>query len=406
MENKILTQLIQKGVKILNPETVMISEDVNPDRISSENVTIYPGCRIIGKKTLILKGSSIGNEAPVTLKNALIGENTTLNGGFFTDCVFAGNNTFGFNAHVRQGTILEEETSAAHTVGLKQTILFPFVTLGSLINFCDCFMSGGTSRKDHSEVGSSFVHFNYTPNQDKATPSMMGNIYQGILLNKKPIFLGGQGGIAGPVRLAFGCTTAAGSIIRKNQLKEDMLVFGGGFKDLSIPNQHFVYNNVKTIFNNNVYYIAGLIALTQWYKYVRPLFVRDSLSKALINGLQETLMECIKERSKRLSVFCDRLVTSKEILKNISKGKNTTALTQHKDAMNNFIITKDLFNKLLKKDTPGEIGEKAINAIESGIKKNGYHYIRVIQALSPDQQKLVENWLFKVENTIIRQIII
>jgi UDP-N-acetylglucosamine/UDP-N-acetylgalactosamine diphosphorylase len=52
---------------------------------------------------------------------------------------------------------------------LKQTILFPFVTLGSLINFCDIFMSGGSDRKNHSEVGSSYIHFNYTPNQDKAT---------------------------------------------------------------------------------------------------------------------------------------------------------------------------------------------------------------------------------------------
>ena len=75
----------------------------------------------------------------------------------------------GYNSHVRAGTILEEAASVAHTVGLKQTILFPFVTLGSLINFCDCLMAGGTGPKDHSEVGSSYIHFNFTPNQDKAT---------------------------------------------------------------------------------------------------------------------------------------------------------------------------------------------------------------------------------------------
>ena len=60
----------------------------------------------------------------------------------------------GLGAQVREGCILEEEANGAHCVGIKQTILFPFVTLGSLINFCDCLMAGGTSRKDHSEAGS------------------------------------------------------------------------------------------------------------------------------------------------------------------------------------------------------------------------------------------------------------
>ncbi len=52
----------------------------------------------------------------------------------------------GLGAEVREGCLLEEETSGAHAVGLKQTILFPFVTLGSLVNFCDCLMAGGTGR--------------------------------------------------------------------------------------------------------------------------------------------------------------------------------------------------------------------------------------------------------------------
>ncbi len=153
MKNKIVKALIEKGVQIPNPESIYISQDVNPDKISGNHVTIYAGSKLIGNKTLILDNCQIGYEAPVTLENTLVGENTKLNGGFFKGAVFAGNNTFGSGAHVREGTILEEEANAAHTVGLKQTILFPFVTLGSLINFCDCFMAGGNSRKNHSEVG-------------------------------------------------------------------------------------------------------------------------------------------------------------------------------------------------------------------------------------------------------------
>ena len=88
----------------------------------------------------------------------------------------------GLGAQVREGCLLEEEANGAHCVGLKQTILFPFVTLGSLINFCDCLMAGGTSRKDHSEVGSSYIHFNYTPDGDKTTASLFGDVPRGVML--------------------------------------------------------------------------------------------------------------------------------------------------------------------------------------------------------------------------------
>jgi len=49
MKNNIVKALMEKGVKIPNPDSVYISQDVNPDRISGENVTIYTGCKIMGK---------------------------------------------------------------------------------------------------------------------------------------------------------------------------------------------------------------------------------------------------------------------------------------------------------------------------------------------------------------------
>ena len=156
--------LRNKGVTIPVPESVHIDDEVDSDRISGQGVEIYPGCRIYGKKTLISDDVKLGYEGPVTVDNCQLGPGVQLKGGFFKSSVFLENSSAGSGAHVREGTIFEEQASIAHTVGLKQTILFPFVTLGSLINFCDCLMTGGTSRKDHSEVGSSYIHFNFTPN--------------------------------------------------------------------------------------------------------------------------------------------------------------------------------------------------------------------------------------------------
>ena len=187
LNNKI-NILIEKGVRISNPESVEIGDEVDIERISGNGVSIYSGCKIFGSSTLILQGSSIGYEGPVTIENCQVGSQVKLKNGFFKQSVFLNKVSMGLSSHVRDGTILEEQASVAHTVGLKQTILFPFVTLGSLINFCDCFMAGGTDRKNHSEVGSSYIHFNYTPNQDKATASLIGDVPSGVMLKQNPIF--------------------------------------------------------------------------------------------------------------------------------------------------------------------------------------------------------------------------
>ena len=52
---------------------------------------------------------------------------------------------------------------------------------------------------DHTEVGSSYIHFNFTPDGDKTTASLFGDVPRGVMLNQPPIFLGGQGGTVGPV---------------------------------------------------------------------------------------------------------------------------------------------------------------------------------------------------------------
>ncbi|MCP3876211.1 MAG: protein GlmU [Desulfobacteraceae bacterium] len=407
MKNNIVNVLIKRGVQVPNPESVFVSENINPDRISDENVTIYAGCKLIGEKTLIMKNSQIGYEAPVTLENTLVGENTKLNGGFFKGAVFLGDNTFGSGAHVREGSILEEQANAAHTVGIKQTILFPFVTLGSLINFCDAFMAGGTSRKDHSEIGSSFIHFNYTPNQDKATSSMMGDVHQGVMLNSNPIFLGGQGGLVGPVKIGYGCTTAAGAIIRKNELKHDRLLLGGAFKEVSIPKRPHVYTNIPHIFNNNIYYIAGLISLVSWYKFVRPLFVYDDFSKALILGLQDNLSKCINERILRLKDFCEKLKFSQKKFFGETKNKTSKANINHEKAIQTFqLAEKIFFEECDKKIKINKEGKEFITIVQKKINQTGKKYIEVIQQLEVGDREKGSAWLQDIENRIVNKLLI
>lgn len=406
MSQVIVERLISKGVNIPNPGSVYVADDVDPDRISPDNVTIYTGCKIAGKKTLIMKNSTIGYEAPVSLENCLMGESCQLKGGFFQDAVFLGQNQFGSGAHVRGGTILEEQANAAHTVGLKQTILFPFVTLGSLINFCDCFMAGGTSRKNHSEVGSSFIHFNYTPNQDKATPSMMGDVHQGVMLKSNPIFLGGQGGLVGPVRIAYGCISAAGSILRKNEIRENHLIFGGAFKEMSIPKQPMVYRNISHIFNNNIQYIAALLSLKTWYHHVRSLYADDFLSKELLKGVKEMLDSCISERIKRFEIFGSKLKESKKILLAKSKDPKNKLILLHDKALRHIEMSNDVFKKALEIKELSLPGEKFVGLIEKKIKGSQTDYITTIQHLTREEQEKGSQWLYDVESAVSDQLLL
>lgn len=406
MKTTIIQQLLDKGVNIPNPESVYISNDINPENISGDNVTIYSGCKLIGEHTLIMRNCTIGYEAPVTLEDTQVGENSELKGGYFKSTVFAGHNQVGSGAHFREGTILEEEANAAHTVGLKQTILFPFVTLGSLINFCDCFMAGGTNRKNHSEVGSSFIHFNYTPNQDKATPSMMGDVSQGVMLRSKPVFLGGQGGLVGPVRITYGCISAAGSIIRKNEIRPDRLILGGSFKDMSLKREYDVYKNVTHIFNNNVQYIAGLIALKHWYAHVRCLFITGDHYRALVTGMQTRLESCINERIKRFKVFCEKLLISRKKLLKKNKDKTSEIIRIHNQAIETGNKALEIFSNENCVEQINSIGKEFINCVKVRVNQGQSNYIDLIQALDDEEQDKGMRWLEQIEQNVLKKIMI
>ena len=81
-------ELLQKGVKIPNPQSVEIGNDVDTDRISGDGVVIHSCCKIYGHSMLILQGAKLGHEGPVTIENCQVGPQVDLKGGFFRDAVF------------------------------------------------------------------------------------------------------------------------------------------------------------------------------------------------------------------------------------------------------------------------------------------------------------------------------
>jgi UDP-N-acetylglucosamine/UDP-N-acetylgalactosamine diphosphorylase len=303
----VLQQLLEKGVRMPAPETVWIDDAINPHAIAPD-VTIGPGCRLRGARTSIGPGCVLGEEAPATIDDTQLGRGVEIKGGYVSGAVFLDRASAGSGAHIRPGTIIEEDASVAHTVGLKQTLLMPFVTAGSLVNLCDCLLAGGTSRKNHSEVGSSYVHFNFTPQQDKATASLIGDVPRGVMLDQPPIFLGGQGGLVGPARIGYGVIIAAGLVQRGDALHEGTLVV----PPPATPAPEFrkgMYRGINRLVTNNLLYIGNLLAWHAWYRLVRrprvPL--ADTYTTACVDGAMRQLEICLNERIQRLTELAAKM---------------------------------------------------------------------------------------------------
>ena len=401
-KNSKVRQLIEKGVRINCPDSIQIGGEVEVERVSGDGVELYAGSKIFGKSTFISRNVKIGLEGPATVIDCQMGAGVELKGGFFEKAVFLEKAKAGLGAHVREASIFEEQASIAHTVGTKHTILFPFVTLGSLINFCDCLMAGGTSRKNHSEVGSSYIHFNFTPHQDKATASLIGDVPQGVLINQPPIFLGGQGGLVGPCRLIYGTTVAAGTIVRKDELRPGRLIFGGLAKEGNMSYQPNKLGNDRRTVVNNLVYIANLVALYQWYHHVRRLFVSKDFSELLLAGLKEKLNWAISERVDRLDGFCHH---KKEDPAGPESGltvATSDVVKQRQELIANWSQLKDLFEPYRSVTGDERSRDAFLETVHKGIRKNGPNYVAVIQQLSPFEGERATTWLQGIVDHIVK----
>lgn len=365
--------LLDKGVRIPNPGSLEIADDVDPGRISGDGVTIHAGCRIRGAKTVIGAGSTLGAEGPVTIENCQLGRGVELKGGYFAKAVFLDRANMGLAGHVREGSILEEESGGAHCVGLKQTILFPFVTLGSLINFCDCLMSGGTSRSDHSEVGSSYIHFNFTPDGNKTTASLFGDVPRGVMLDQPGIFLGGQGGAVGPVQTGYGTVVAAGSVLRSDVPDDGMLVIPQQAPAITRPVAKHSYRQLPRLLERNLTYIASLDALEAWYRGVRrDFFATWQLGELVYDGALAAIASGRAERVKRLKALTSNLADS-------DPGRHE--LCEQVDAVVGCF------------GAPEVVVPEALAADLAAARQAGQDYLVAIKALSPQTRQDGVDWL-------------
>jgi UDP-N-acetylglucosamine/UDP-N-acetylgalactosamine diphosphorylase len=245
-------------------------------------------------------------------------------------------------------------------------------------------MAGGTSRKDHSEIGSSYIHFNFTPHQDKATASLIGDVPNGVFLKQPPIFLGGQGGLVGPAKLAFGTVIPAGQIWRGNVEQPNQLVARAGFKrDLAMNYNPNTFSSISQIVRNNLTYIGNILALDAWHRVVRSRFLNEyAYQEACRVGARKRLADILSERLNRLD----------ELLKKVEKSfaNDPSPQKENQELVQQWAKAKDALTKLIeKRDTvvvPSEV-TAIVNALPAK------DYLTEVQALSDVDSTILTLWL-------------
>ena len=388
-----VSKLQSRGVDVWGPERVYIDADVNLDNIEPGSSIHHATLR--GPDLRIGRGTRIGATGHALIENCQIGRNVELGAGSYQGATILDEARIRGFAEVRPGTLIEEQVEAAHSVAFKNTVLAATVVTGSLINYCDIFMSGGTSRENHSEVGSGVIHFNFDPRGDKWS-SLVGDA-RGVLLRSRPIFVGGQCGLVGPVHIDFGAVLAAGSDVRRD-IAGERVQWEAAENRVIEGFDPEIYTGLRRKFLTTARLIGNLWALDAWYRAVR-LPAAAAHEKPLYQAAREQLRLHVAERVKRLTKIIDKLERSIE--KSSASGDTGLISCQ---AEHRLLIEKrrDLRDALTKAPDDSLAPESFASQYEKA-RASGSH-LDAVRAVDDAAANQATQWLGKLDEEYVSRI--
>ncbi len=406
--------LRKQGVVIPDPDTVKIDISIPPEQISG-GVVLHPFCRIEGAATclqpeaalgihgpatvvnsVVGTGSLVGTLGPVTLDRTVLGPNTVLGCGVAEECVFLGKETTvndfttGFGFRARKGSLYEEDASSAQHTDTKMTILFPWVTLGSSLNFCDVLIAGGSGPElgAFSEIGSGAVHFNFTPAGDKATASLCGDAVNGVFLDQERLFIGGNCSVLGPLTAEFGSFSAAG--VRVQGKLPPGLNTGNSLKGGTISRDFRIITHALEKTAHQLRYIGELVALVNWYREIRVgIIASNDESRHLYESGMNMVLLNLHERISKLEHFFQLLEKSTNLLS--EKPGNEHEFSRQKTMVGNWPVLKKKLEAVKELQLPAP--PALVEDIHAQIERANTPYTSLVQGLSVNSANAGKKWL-------------
>jgi len=302
--------LLQRGVRMPAPEAVVL-EDLDPRRIAP-GVTLHPGTTLRGRRTLLGQGTELGLAGGGCFQDIGCGPRVRLWGGHHQEAVYLDDVQLRGHAEVRAGTLIEEACQGGQHLGFKMTVLLSNTVVGSLVNFCDAIVAGGTSAERHSEIGSCTALYNYSPQGDKWA-SIFGDPFDGLVERSAPVFVGGQTQVVSPVRIGPGTVIPAGGAVRRDVPGGRIYAEAGPVMDQ--PFEVGLYGPLRRKLDTTFAFIGALAALAAWYELVRESWARGAQAPfhaGLYRLAVEQLRAGVDERIGRLDRLVDKLPLSIE----------------------------------------------------------------------------------------------
>ncbi|MBU1388278.1 MAG: protein GlmU, partial [Proteobacteria bacterium] len=146
-----------------------------------------------------------------------------------------------------------------------------------------------------------------------------------------------------------------------------------------------------------------------WYRHIRSIFITDHFSALLQKGMQENLDICIKERIKRLDELGEKLKISKHLITSKGEQSSSEIIENHDVAILNIKSAVDIFKNQFEQAGVNQEGKIFIQRVEK-LAKNEHQkkkdYISVIQNLSEEEKEMGSLWLYNIEHTLVKQLII
>jgi hypothetical protein len=224
---------------------------------------------------------------------------------------------------------------------------------------------------------------------------------RGVMLREPPIFLGGQGGIVGPLKIGYGAVIPAGVICRQDFKAEGMLWSSPASTEKKKIITAGIYGDINRKVNYNIVYVANLLALRQWYRYVRKeFFSKEKYGDDLYTGACNVLDEAVAERIKQMDVFAKHLENSfasdsKKMKPGVSAGvkRIQKLFLQSWPRMVEYLSGNNEDKISLK------VKEKFVKIIQTQSDQD-LSYLEAIQTLKPAQVQDGQDWLSKIVEDI------
>ena len=182
-QEKLRNKALSKGVNLIAPETIFLSQDTT----FGKNVTIEPYV-VIGKKVKI--GDNVYIKSFTHIEGSKIEKNVII----------------GPYARLRQGTILKSNTRIGNFVETKKSSIYN----NSKVNHLSYI--GDTIIGKNSNIGAGTITCNYDGIK-KSKTKISDNV-----------FVGSNSALVAPVRLEKNSVVGAGSVITKNVKKNSLAI--------------------------------------------------------------------------------------------------------------------------------------------------------------------------------------